>query len=73
MGMEIMVRNMAAQTSATLPEVIRMASLTPAERTGLSGDAGSLEAGKWADILTLTRDLKVDRVFVRGQEFTRKQ
>jgi N-acetylglucosamine-6-phosphate deacetylase len=68
MGMGTMVRNMAAQTSATLPEVIRMASLTPAERTGLAGEIGSLEAGKWADILTLSRDLQVNRVFVRGHE-----
>ena len=68
-GMDTMVRTMAAHTSATLPEVVRMASLTPAERTGLSAEIGSLEAGKWADVLILDRLLQVDRVFVRGQEF----
>lgn len=69
-GMDTMVRNMAAQTSAGLPEVIRMASLTPAERTGLANETGSLQTGKWADLLLLNDRLKVERVFVRGQEFT---
>lgn len=70
MGMDTMVRNMAAQTSASLPEVVRMASLTPAERAGISNETGSLETGKWADLLILDSRLKIDRIFVRGQEFT---
>ena len=70
MGMDVMVRTMVSQTSASLPEVVRMASLTPAERTGISKETGSLEAGKWADLLILSRDLEVKRVFVRGQEFS---
>jgi N-acetylglucosamine-6-phosphate deacetylase len=41
-GMDTMVRNMASQTSASLPQVIRMASLTPAERTGIASETGSL-------------------------------
>jgi N-acetylglucosamine-6-phosphate deacetylase len=69
-GMDVMVRTMASKTSASLPEVVRMASLTPAERTGISNETGSLEAGKWADLLILSPDLEVKRVFVRGQEFT---
>ena len=32
MGMDHMVRQMRRSTGATLPEVVRMASLTPAER-----------------------------------------
>lgn len=68
-GMDTMVRTMAAHTSATLPEVIRMASLTPAERAGISTETGSLHTGKWADILILDASLHVRRVFVRGQEF----
>ena len=70
MGMDTMVRTMASQTSASLPEVVRMASLTPAERLGMADQIGSLEVGKWADIVILNRQLKVERVFVRGQEFT---
>ncbi len=68
-GMDTMVRTMERQTSASLPEVVRMASLTPAERVGLSEDTGSLQVGKWADILILSRDLEVKRVFARGQEY----
>ncbi|MDQ6676763.1 MAG: amidohydrolase family protein, partial [Acidobacteriota bacterium] len=69
MGMDTMVRNMAAQTSASLPEAVRMASLTPAERTGVADRTGSLEAGKWADLLILNPRLEIERIFVRGQEF----
>jgi N-acetylglucosamine-6-phosphate deacetylase len=69
-GMDTMVRTMASQTSATLPEVIRMASLTPAERVGIADETGSLQIGKWADILILTPDLEVKQIFVRGQEYT---
>ncbi len=68
-GMDTMVRNMAAQTSASLPEAVRMASLTPAERTGVADRTGSLEAGKWADLLILNPRLEIERIFVRGQEF----
>ncbi len=68
-GMDWMVRIMASQTSASLSEVVRMASLTPAERLGMADEIGSLQAGKWADLLILNRQLEVERVFVRGQEY----
>jgi N-acetylglucosamine-6-phosphate deacetylase len=68
-GMDAMVRTMANQTSASLPEVIRMASLTPAELTGIATEVGSLEAGKRADLLILSRDLEVSRIFLRGEEY----
>ena len=54
-----MVRVMMRDTDAGLAEVIRMASLTPAERTGLAQDRGSLEPGKLADIVILSRELHV--------------
>jgi N-acetylglucosamine-6-phosphate deacetylase len=64
-----MVRVMARDTDAGVAHVIRMASLTPAERTGFAKDLGSLEAGKLADVLVLSRDLVVRRVFIGGVEF----
>jgi N-acetylglucosamine-6-phosphate deacetylase len=67
-GMDHMVRQMKKATSASLPEVIRMASLTPAERTGVSDVTGSIERGKRADLLVLTRQLRVKQVYIRGQE-----
>lgn len=72
-GMDWMVRTMANQTSASLPEVVRMASLTPAERLGMAGEIGSLQVGKWADLVVLNRQLGVERVFVRGQEWVGPQ
>jgi N-acetylglucosamine-6-phosphate deacetylase len=68
-GMDAMVRNMNEMSGAGLCETVRMASLTPAERAGVDQDAGSLECGKWADVLVLDRDLTVRQVFIAGSEF----
>ena len=67
-GMDHMVRHMAKHSSASLPDVIRMASLTPAERTGIARETGSLEKGKRADIILLSKKLEVRRTFVSGVE-----
>lgn len=69
MGMDHMVRQMKRNTTASLPEVIRMASLTPAELTGISRWTGSIAVGKRADLLLLSRDLKVKKVFIAGDEY----
>jgi len=71
MGLDTMVRNMARATQAPLPAVIRMATLTPAERAGVARKVGSLEKGKFADVLVLDKKLTVKRVFIGGQEFHR--
>ena len=65
-GLDTMVRTMRRDTSATLPEIIRMASLTPAERAGIAASVGSLESGKRADVLILTPDLVIEEVFLDG-------
>ncbi len=67
-GMDHMVRHMRRVTRAPVEEIIRMASLTPAERTGIARGTGSLEAGKRADLVVLSRALEVRRVFVGGRE-----
>ena len=67
--MDAMVRTMKRLASASLPEVIRMATLTPARRAGIARHIGSLERGKRADILLLNRKLAIERVFVGGQEY----
>lgn len=66
-GMDHMVRTMAASSSASLPQVIRMGSLTPAERAGIDNVTGSIEAGKRADILILTQDLEIELTYIGGQ------
>ena len=68
-GMEVMVRNMNAMTSANLCDTIRMASLTPSECVGMADVIGSLEVGKHADVLILDKNLTVQRVFIEGHEF----
>ncbi len=68
-GMDHMVRQMKRSTTATLPEVIRMASLTPAERTGIADQVGSIELHKRADLIVLSKQLKVKQVFLGGQRF----
>ena len=67
MGMDHMVRTCYAQTGAGLPEIVRMASATPAKIIGRK-DIGSLAKGKCADVLLLDEDLEVMRVFVEGRE-----
>ncbi len=69
MGLDHMVRTMMAGTSASLAEAVRMASLTPAERVGMAVRVGSLEVGKLADVLVLTEELRVERVYLGGEEF----
>lgn len=66
-GLDEMVRQMKRSTSASLAEVVRMASLTPAERTGLASEAGSLEPGKRADILLLDQRLRVRRIWLGAE------
>ena len=65
-GMDRMVRTMAKAIEQDLPAVIRMASLTPAELTGIAGEVGSLAPGKRADIVVLDGDFEVERVFIAG-------
>lgn len=67
-GMDHMVRQMKKATSASLPEIVRMASLTPAERTGIEGETGSIAVGKSANLLVLNLRLQVKRVLLRGVE-----
>jgi N-acetylglucosamine-6-phosphate deacetylase len=68
-GLDYMVTTMLAATGISLPELLRMVSLTPAERLGISDSTGSLAPGKRADVLVLSDALEVDRVFIGGQEF----
>ena len=65
-GMDRMVRTMAAATKAPLPDIIRMATLTPTERAGIDHDVGSLAIGKRADVLVLSKQLKVRHVVSEG-------
>ena len=65
-ALDTMVRVMKRDTPAPLEQIIRMASLTPAERAGVARSVGSLEVGKRADVLVLDQNLHIKRVFVHG-------
>ncbi len=66
-GMEHMVRTFAALTGRPLWETVRMASLTPARIAGRDSEIGSLETGKRADLLVLSRELEVEQVYIGGR------
>ncbi len=70
MGMDHMVKTMHRAAQIPLHEAVRMASLTPAELTGMADRVGSLSKGKDADILVLSRQLKVRRVYIQGDRVT---
>jgi N-acetylglucosamine-6-phosphate deacetylase len=68
--LEHMVRVMLRDSSAGVAGTLRMASLTPAERVGIAGDYGSLEAGKVADVVVFSADMVAKRTFIGGVEVT---
>ena len=61
------VRNFYESTDATLPEVIRMASLNPATSINVSNQKGSLEIGKDADIILLDDEFNCYFTLVKGE------
>ena len=66
-GMDHMVATFHRLTGAPLPEVVRMASLTPAWIIGKEAEFGSIADGKHADLVVLGSNLKVERVFRDGE------
>jgi N-acetylglucosamine-6-phosphate deacetylase len=65
-GMDRMVRNMHRATDAPLPDLFRMASLTPAERAGVDQDVGSIAIGKRGDLVVWSSRLQVRQVYQSG-------
>lgn len=66
-GLDHMVRTFLRATGAPLPHVIRMASLTPARILGRQTQLGSIEPGKFADLVLFDDDLCVKSVWVAGR------
>ena len=62
-----MVPILIEKVGIPLPEVIRMASLTPARVIGVADQKGSLEAGKDADIAIFNDDFSAWRVMIGGE------
>src|SRR5262249_17347505 len=66
-GLDHAVRTFYQQTGVPLPEVVRMASLTPARIAGHEGDIGSITPGKRADLIVLDTALQIRQVYVGGK------
>lgn len=71
-ALDAMVRNMHDCTDIPLHEIVRMASLTPAERVGIAHHAGSIASGKHEDLVILDSHLHVQSVIVAGQTIVSK-
>ncbi|HTU92203.1 MAG TPA: N-acetylglucosamine-6-phosphate deacetylase [Gemmataceae bacterium] len=67
MGMDHAVRTFRRLTGAPLAEVVRMASLTPARIAGFDHMLGSIAVGKRADLIVLSEELEVRKVFIGGR------
>jgi N-acetylglucosamine-6-phosphate deacetylase len=70
MGLDHAVRTFLRLTGVPLPEVVRMASLTPARIIGREKEIGSIEPGKRADLIVLDKDVEVRLVVVGGRTVT---
>jgi N-acetylglucosamine-6-phosphate deacetylase len=66
-GMDACVRNFHRMTGVPLPEVVRMATLTPARIAGMQDEIGSIAVGKRADLLVLDDNLEVRAVYLAGE------
>lgn len=70
MGLDHGVRSFIAATGVSIPEAVRMASLTPARIVGLDAEIGSIEEGKRADLVLTDSQLNVRAVYIGGRPFT---
>ena len=66
---DMLLRVAVCEAGLSLSEAVRMMTSTPARIMGIEGK-GSLRAGYDADILVLSDDLRLKRVFKNGVSFT---
>ena len=61
------VRNLKEYTNLSLSEAVACASLNPAKAIAMDAEIGSLEVGKWADIVLCDEAFRVLQTFVDGK------
>jgi len=66
-GLDRGLQVMARATGAPLHDIIRAMTLTPARMMGRSDAIGSIEVGKYADLIVLDESLNVVRTIVGGR------
>jgi N-acetylglucosamine-6-phosphate deacetylase len=64
--MDAAFRMLVNRIGLSLPDAARMCATTPAEAITATG-IGSIAAGKWADLVVLGPDLRVNQVFIAGE------
>lgn len=62
------VRNAVEHVGIALDEALRMATLYPAQAMGVDKQLGTVEAGKVANLTVFTRDFKIIKTFVNGDD-----
>jgi N-acetylglucosamine-6-phosphate deacetylase len=62
------LRNLVAWAACSLPEALATVTTTPAEALGLGNQRGRIAPGYRADLVLLTRDLRVLMTFVAGKQ-----
>ena len=62
------VKNSVEHIGIALDEALRMATLYPARAMGIDAQLGSIAAGKVANLTVFTRDYKITRTIVNGDE-----
>lgn len=62
------VRNAVDHVGIALDEALRMATLYPAQAMGVDKQLGTVEAGKVANLTVFTRDFKIIKTFVNGDD-----
>ncbi|ELY3772219.1 N-acetylglucosamine-6-phosphate deacetylase [Cronobacter dublinensis] len=62
------VRNLVEHVNIALDEALRMATLYPARAMGVAHRLGSIEPGKVANLTAFTRDYKIIKTIVNGNE-----
>ncbi|EOC1318229.1 N-acetylglucosamine-6-phosphate deacetylase [Cronobacter turicensis] len=62
------VRNLVEHVNIALDEALRMATLYPARAMDVAHRLGSIEAGKVANLTAFTRDYKIIKTIVNGNE-----
>lgn len=60
------VRNMHQLAGASLAEAVRMASLNPAHIIHEDNNIGSLESGKWANLVVMDENVNIQLCLVKG-------